>query len=474
MDQQRATRLNRREFIGAAAATGLALGAAPAITQARRPNLLVICTDQQHGRAMGAMDPFFETPHTDRLAREGARFERAWCTTPQCSPSRASIYTGLYPHRTGVIGNLNSLGHRGNPIEPLPTSFETIGSRLRRAGYHTAYTGKWHLGHHEHFAGHFDRAALDGDAHDGATADALDYLAERSESREPFACFVNYINPHDIYEYGFFEKPDDVPEPEGHVPMPASWDDGYGDRPRVHREYMESDQGAYFRGKPRRFWEHYRQVYREKCRLVDGQTGTLLAGLDRLGLAANTVVVFLSDHGDADTAHGLVYKGPFMYDELLRVPLIVRVPEAFGGRPGTTCAEAVVLTDLLPTLCDFAGADPGEPDGYSLKPWLTGAGPVRKRDYVVSQYYNKQAWVNPIRTISDGRFKYSRYVGSMDELYDLRNDPLERRNLMADGGSAGARDRLRSALDGWMLAHGDTAFEDYLATNRDGEPRDRV
>jgi len=462
----------RRSFLrtSAAAAGVLAtqhLGLASEDSPHRRPNILYVCSDQQHGRAYGAADPFYDTPHIDALARDGVVFTESYCTTPQCSPSRGSLYTGLYPHRTLVIGNLGSIDHHGRPIPSLPARFETIGSRLRQAGYHTGCIGKWHLGNHEHFARHFDLAELDSDGYGGATSSACAYLTERASAPEtPFALFVNYINPHDIYEYGHFKLPETIDPPGIEVPRPASWSETFEGKPDCQKRYMTEDQGAYFVGKPDVFWEKYREIYREKCRLVDAELGRLLAKLDELGLTDSTLVVYTSDHGDMETHHRLVYKGPFMYDQLVRVPLIIRVPKTYGGITGKTDLFATGV-DLVPTYCDFAGANAGNADGVSLRPALTGK-PMAQRDFVVSQYYNKQRWVNPIRMIRTRQYKYNRYIGHLDELYDLKNDPNEMVNLIDDAGRRHVQRELSALLSDWMTSHDDTAFAGYWATDRQG------
>ncbi len=438
----------------------------------RKPNIVLITTDQQHWRALGFADNFFDTPNLDALAATGVVFSQAYCTTPQCSASRSSIYTGLYPHKTTVIGNIGSIRHDGKPIEGLPPGTETAGSRLRTAGYHTAYFGKWHLGRKQHFANQFDIAHLNGNGRDGATEKAVEYLKERAGTPEkPFALFVNYINPHDIYQYGFFEKPDKVDPPGIDVPHPESWCESFEDKPAPQKRFMTHDQGKYFVGKPDLYWEKYREVYRAKCKRVDHQAGRVLKTLDDTRLSENTIVLFCSDHGDMDTHHRLVYKGPFMYEHMVRVPLIIRVPGMFGGIAPCEVGQFAVLADITPTLCDLAGIENGDLDGLSLAPFLEGRGPMPHREFVVSQYYNKQKWVNPIRMLRTREFKYNRYIEQGEELYDLENDPHELANLANDPGYADTKRELAHTLANWMQTNGDTAFESYRTTDLDGKPR---
>ena len=461
--------LSRRTFLGASAGSLLALRRAGAAGgDAYRPNILLICSDQQHGRALGVADPFFDTPALDRLAKSGVWFREAFCTTPQCSPSRSTLYTGLYPHRTGVLGNLDVQRHDGGRIEAMAPGPPTLGRLLRVAGYHTGYFGKWHLGNRRDHATDFNVSDLDGDSHGGATEKALDFMKARTAAKQPFALFVNYINPHDIYEAAKVISADG-PRPEGPpVPRPASWTDTLAGKPAPQRQFLAEDQGKPFRDWPDEALERYRLAYREKCRLVDREVGRLLDALDALHMSENTVVVYVSDHGDMDTHHRLVYKGPFMYDQLVRVPLIIRVPARFGGGAGVRNDDLVSLADITPTLCALARRDAPEGDGMSLVPLLSGGALSAPREGVAVQYYGKQQWVNPIRTWRTRDWKYSRYLVHGEELYDLGNDPEETRNLAKDPACARKLAKMRAALDGWMRRHGDTLFDTYWPTDRQG------
>lgn len=462
--------MDRRAFLRTAAATTVAASAryAAAGSKPARPNIVLICTDQQHGWAYGTADRFFYTPHIDSLARSGMVFTHAFCTTPQCSASRASLYTGLYPHKTRVLGNVDAFDHRSQPISSLPEGMETLGSRLRNAGYRTAYYGKWHLGNQIHFTTHFDDAGLDGDARIGLTLRGQGFLQECAADRtQPFALFLNYINPHDIYEVRKHLE-DSLRATGLSVPLPRSLADDLSQKPLPQSRFMQEEQGKAFRDSSREVWERYRLFYREKCRLVDAEIGQVLRKLGDMGLERNTIVVFCSDHGDMDTHHGLVYKGPFMYENLVRVPLIMRVPEVCGGRKCGRTNALVSLLDVLPTLCEFAGAPSDGVDGASLRGFLTGASPPPAREFVVGEYFGKQRWINPIRMLRTRRFKYTRYIHYGEELYDLENDPDEMLNLANDSAHCDTRRVLAEALDRWMRDNGDMEFDTYWPTDRDG------
>ncbi|MCL5270562.1 MAG: pyruvate carboxylase subunit B [bacterium] len=472
--------ISRRNFLKSAGALAgaVALGgraeaeAPPAPLPARRPNILVILSDQQHWRALGCMDPFFTTPHLDALAREAAVFESNFCTTPQCSPSRATLMTGLMPHRTGIVINVgNSTNADPEPHAP-PCRRPNIGSMLRAAGYHTAYFGKWHLDWPVEAATGWNECRLNRITDAQTTSAAVDFLARRTAATEPFALFLSYVNPHDIYEFDALRAggPGDarrLPPGDG-ITLPRSFnEENFARKPAAQKAFMTEDQGRPSWGGDQADWQSYRALYREKVRLYDAQAGRVLGKLREIGALEHTIVIATADHGDMDTHHRLIYKGPFMYDQLVRVPMIVRVPGQYGGQGGRRVAEATSNADLVATLRDFAGLNPDTSDGLSWKPFLTGSGLVPPREFVISQYYGKQRWFNPIRMLRTARYKYNCYLGAGEEFYDLREDPDELINRAGDGGYAAPLGELQAALRDWMRRN-DDPFLTYYRTTRDG------
>ncbi|WP_419604180.1 sulfatase [Thiolapillus sp.] len=184
-------------------------------SETSRPNILLVVSDQQHYQAFGAVDSFFSTPSLDALASESTLFTRAFVISPQCSPSRSSIYTGYYPHKTGVVGNTGSIDAAGRRISRLDDSFRTIGEYLKPAGYVTAYVGKWHLGDVGRHAQGYDTRVFStvkgGDSIPDRekTRHALAFLDAMSSdpAKRPFALFLNYTAPHTIYGYGIKTPP---------------------------------------------------------------------------------------------------------------------------------------------------------------------------------------------------------------------------------------------------------------------------
>jgi arylsulfatase A-like enzyme len=423
-----------------------------------KPNVLFIFTDQQHWQAAGFEDSSFNTPNIDRIAEQGTIFTNSFCTTPQCSPSRSSMLTGVYPSKTGVLGNVGAAG--GEPLR-----MDTIGPVLQRAGYYTGYFGKWHLGREKEGCAGWDENKDWARNLDFLTEEnSIGFLSRAKEHEKPFALFVSLNNPHDIYQFG----KEDNPVPVKPADLPASWDKkDYSDVPAVQWEFMADDQGTAIEKKDETAWQGYREIYREKTRLVDENVGKVLDALESNGLADNALILFTSDHGDMDCNLRLIYKGPFMYEHMMRVPLIIKLPD---GEEGPVSADFhTVNVDLVPTIADFADADLKETDGVSLKPLLTGEGGKPEREFVIGQYYSKQKWVNPIRMIRTAEFKYNLYQVHGEELYDLKNDPEEITNLAAKPEYADKKADLRMKLEKWIKDNDDPFF-DQIPTSRKGNP----
>ncbi|MEA1951203.1 MAG: sulfatase-like hydrolase/transferase [Planctomycetota bacterium] len=457
--------ITRREFLAAGVSGATMLGTSPAAVAASsgsaataKPNLLVVFSDQQHWNALGFRDDFFETPALDAFARESLVFENAFCTTPQCSPSRSSLLTGFYPSKTRVMGNVGNSG--GNPLAQ-----RTIATELAAAGYRTGYFGKWHLGRMAVAVEGWDRHEFKIDDAN-TTVKSLAFLREPQSQERPFAIFASLNNPHDIYHF----KGHRVDPPGKRIPLPDSWaKETFEHKPPVQKQYMLEDQGKAIWGRPRRMWEQYRDCYRAKTRLYDRQFGKIVAELKRQGQWENTIVVVTSDHGDSDCCNRLIFKGPYMYEHMVRIPLMIRLPKQFGGSGhGTLSGLQTIIADVAPTIRDCCGLDARKADGFSLAPTLTGKTPQQSRDFVVSQYYGKQRWVNPIRMIRTADFKFNRYIRHGDELYDLKNDPGELVNLAADPGYAARKKDLLGELGGWIKAN-DDPFYSLKATTQSGE-----
>lgn len=455
------THRTRRQFLHTGSVLCAGSGLTPFINcrknTDRRPNIVFLYTDQQHGFTVsGSGDYQFDTPAIDWLAERGITFSHAFCSTPQCSPSRASLMTGQYPHRTGVITNEGHAAGRGIPLNP---ALPTIGSLFRSNGYATVYYGKWHLGGHPESHGWnvYQKAR-------GRELTQLGIQFLQTVPREPFFLFLSYLNPHDVYHF-----PQHMHTTTADVPLPHSFTDDLSTKPIPHRQFMQEDQGKYMSNADETVWRKYRRFYREKVQAVDAEIGCIIKTLETSGYLDNTLVILTSDHGDMDTAHRLIYKGPFMYEELLRIPLIVSYPAVFPA--GEIRDQLVQNIDLLPFLSDIAGIQlPYSPDGISFLP-IVHDHRQHTRTHIFAEYYAKQEWVNPIRTIRTAEWKYSVYQSREEELYHLQDDPLEMVNLAPDIHFEKQKSELQTILKNWMQQT-DDYFHTLRPTDRTGQVLD--
>lgn len=429
-----------------------------------RPDVIILLTDQQRGDAFGAAGAAdLRTPAMDALARRGVAFTRAFAPTPQCSPSRAALLTGRYPHRTGVMGNTGGRGQPAGMSPPLDPSLPTLGRVFAAAGYETAYFGKWHLGGNP--------GAYGFESHDSSVDDptlarrVVEFARQRRAggTRRPLLLVVSWLNPHDIYHVLAAAPPD--ARALAAAILPANLVDDLRHKPLPQRRYLEEDQGKPYVGADAGVWRRYRAFYNGLIETVDREMGSVVGGLGTREVPA--ITVFSTDHGDLGGAHGLPYKGPAMYEELIRIPFVISWP----GRIEAARSDALVsLIDLLPTLCDLAGVAPPEGiDGLSLRPVLERRS-AGVRETVFGEYYGKQSWRVPIRMARTARWKYVRYLGDGEELYDLIADPGELRNLATEPAAASERARLSREVDEWMRRTGDP-FPRLTATDRAGRIR---
>jgi choline-sulfatase len=480
--------LNRRRFltamaggVGTAALGGAVRGREP--SGKRRPNVLLLITDQQHAGMMScAGNPHLKTPALDGLAANGTRFERAYAANPVCVPSRFSMMTGRMPSDVGMTCNSGLPGRK--PV-PQPILDQAMGHVFRRAGYETVYGGKthWPRGMKVDTIGF---APLTPDQRAGLAAAAAAYLKRKHE--KPFLLVASFINPHDIcymaidahaeatgskrlYPHSKTERarlaealqpPRGVAEDEflaKHCPpLPANH--GIPKREpecvdklvnmRAFRRYVRDHW-------PAEAWRRHRWAYCRLTERVDGQIGRVLDALRDAGLEEETVVVFVSDHGDLDSAHRLEHKTA-LYEEACRVPFIVSLKGVTP--PGRVDRTHLVSTglDLLPTVCDFAGIIP--PDGLhgrSVRPLAEGQKSVDWRDDLVVE-------CQVGRMVRTDRYKYNVYEDGAhrEQLIDLEKDPGEMVNLAEEPKHEEALKDHRRRLARWVDETGDPVARDYV------------
>jgi arylsulfatase A-like enzyme len=409
-------RFNRREFLSAAAAA--------AVPPQPRPNVLAFMTDQESALAPAQVN----APNRRRIEQSGVRFSNAFCNTPQCSAARSTLLTGLEPHHTGVLTNVDN-GSLGKPLSP---SLPTVGTAFRAAGYRTAYFGKWHLGNDDDGLERFGFPVYAQGSDEKVAKAAAAWIREQTG---PWLAWISVLNPHQIYS---LPKELASVNPRVGVKPPATDLRNLAGKPAEQRGYVDEDQGRATKDFSAEDWVRYRSFY---CGLIEKADACLGTALDSVRDLKSTVVAYLSDHGDALGEHGLPFKGPFMYEPLIRIPFVVHAPGRL--KPGVR-QDFVTQADLAPTLASLAGIDwSHKSDGRDL----TQAS--KPRDAVFLEYYAKQKWVNPIRTIRTERWKMNWYNSGNKELYDLREDPDESRNLAGAPGSAKIQRELESRLDAW-------------------------
>jgi arylsulfatase A-like enzyme len=432
-----------------------------------RPNILMVTTDQQSiGTLSASGNQYVKTPHFDRLAAEGTRFENSWCTSPVCSPSRSSLITGCMPHKTHVVFN----GDRLNPEVP------TMGEIFRAAGYEAAWVGKWHLpapSPAARVAGadlvgitrdrgfeflQFPIAERNmlafGDFTDRPVAEAAAAFLRSKRSR-PFLLGVSLLNPHDICYWIEDKLPPghpsailkDIPTDEL-PPLPANFAISSREPEFVARCRMRPYYGQEIlstKNWSERQWRRYLWTYYRMIERVDHSVGKLLAVLDETGLSDDTIVVATSDHGEGMAAHRWVVK-LMLYQETVSVPLVFRWKNKIpaGKVDRTRLASGM---DVLPSLCNLAGVR--APSGMHGTPLFSG----RPRDSVFAQLApdTKDASFQG-RAVRSRRFKYVSFsAGANPEmLFDLEADPGETRNLAFDASSRAELNQHRRLLKQWM------------------------
>jgi arylsulfatase A-like enzyme len=426
----------------------------------KRPNILFIFTDQQSLRAMGACGFPAHTPHMDALAASGVRFERSYCTSPVCSPARASLMTGRMPHEMSA---------RFNDFTLSP-EFPTLGHRFRKAGYETAYTGKWHMDGAYYYRTPGERQGFEfltfpeppeswlGRGSDAPTVDqAIAFLQKPHE--DPFLLVVSLLNPHDIC-YPIFSgaiPPRTVAEGPALPPNMAVDPNEPEFITECRRRKGYGEEMTFTTGFTDDHWRSYLHTYARIVEETDVQVGRIMDALRATGLEEDTLVVFTSDHGEGMAAHKWVVK-LMLYENPVTVPLIFRWPGVIeAGRADRTHLASGV--DLLPTLCDFAAVPVDPPvTGVSLRsvieqPDLPG------QPYVVAELDpDPKAPDRTGRMVRTDRFKYIVFShGRRPELlFDLEADPGETRNLAANPEFAGELQRHRRLLKEWQNATKDT------------------
>ena len=424
-----------------------------------RPNVLLLLTDQQTMRAMGAYgNPSLHTPNMDRLAAGGARFEISYCTSPVCGPSRSSLVTGRMPHETGV---------ELNGATPDPT-IPNLGQIFQQADYETAWVGKWHLpasypratdgtipGFEYLHVPAGTKLAL-GDQTDGAVTDqAIAFLRRKHE--RPWLLAVSLHNPHDIC-WWIRDEPIKPINMHRMPPLPANFaiapdEPGFLTDCRQPKTYGVEQQ--YTAGWDETQWRAYLYAYYRLTEQVDACIGRVLNTLRERGYEENTLVVFTSDHGEGAAGHQLVVKLT-PYDGAASVPMVCSWPGVIPAGQ-VDSKHPVSGIDVVPTLCDYAGVPSPEVTGVSLKPWIEQPDTAGRECVVCELKPFREQPERLGRVLRTTRFKYMTFTdGARPEmLFDMQADPGETKNLAFDSKYAGELKHHRDLLRKWLKRTGD-------------------
>jgi N-acetylglucosamine-6-sulfatase len=437
---------------------------APAESTARvkPPNVLFILTDDMRWNCMSiAGHPYLKTPHIDRLAKEGVHFKNAFCTTSLCSPSRASILSGLYAHAHGVSNNFTE----------YPSELSSFPLQLQKSGYETAYIGKYHMGENndqprpgfDYFVTHKGQGKYWGTeftangkslavSNQYYTTEVTDmaekWMSERPQQEKPFCLILGHKAPHSFYfpdkkyEHIFDQVKVDYP--------PSAFQ--LSDKPKWITERLDTWHGIYgplF---------DYRKVFPDRSPeavkdfaamthaywgtilSVDDSVGRLYEYLKAKGELDNTLIIFTGDNGLLNGEHGMVDKRT-MHEPSIRVPLVLRFPPLVPVDKPQVLEQMVQTIDFAPSILELCEAEPlKKVHGRSWKPLLSGE-PVAWRKSLLYEYnYEVQFPYTPnVRGVRTDDFKYIHYPtgdGSADkhmsEFYDLIHDPDESHNLIND------------------------------------------
>jgi arylsulfatase A-like enzyme len=455
---------------------------------AEQPNIVVLMSDHTNAQAL-APDSQCLTPNLDRLTREGLRFAHCYTTNAICSPARASLMTGTYPSTHGMWDCTHTQRKEWVNVSDRLAHWP---QRLADAGYVNGYFGKWHVEQSERLAD-FGWAEYDSSCaglrlesiqgtqvtveHEGyrnyllaarggeygpprhpAFDRGIDFIRRHAGQGRPFCCFVSTAEPHDPYvpPESFLDRYE-----LGAIQLSPTLREGDGsEKPEVIRRMR-----AVWAALTEHDWKRISAAYWAVITFLDSEAGRLIDVLRQAGTYDDTIIVVTSDHGDMLGGHGLATKGiGTAYEEVYNIPLIIRVP---GMRAGEEANHKVSLVDIGPTLLDVIGAQPLDPcQGRSLRPILEGSSRPAQWQDAYAEFFG-QRFVYTQRIVWHGDWKYVFSPGGIDELYNLREDPHEERNLAAVPAARARLTEMAARMWRKMREIGDDSlFDSHYATLR--------
>jgi arylsulfatase A-like enzyme len=470
-----------------------------------RPNVMIVLTDQLARDFVGCYggEPA-HTPRLDDLARQGVRLNQAYVPLPQCSPARASMFTGRHPHEHQLYMNgypdqawqIDDGWIRNRPV--LPETVPSLGQAFNRAGYRMGYTGPWHMGrdetpqhgwtdswrtyrywasgldiyeqhletygllemfHHDHRAGSMaDASCTDHRQPSMATQiprehtrtawavdEALAFLDTTDGRPWMFCCSIKDPHPPVLPP----SDTADLVSPDA-VELPASFSDDLEGKPALIRETHAWRWSSYMSN---RQWRQYIAHYHGLIAHIDAEVGRLIDGLEARGLRDNTILIFLSDHGEMMGAHHMAHKGPFMYDEVYAIPFIAHWPGRVEG--GMAHDDFFSTVDFVATIGGLTGVEVDGGSGFDQSVTLL-RGDRGPRGAVFSEFYGQapedQIARCRIKSVRTAEWKMNVYHDERSELYDLQTDPAEMTNLIDEPIHAAVRRELGDWIVEWLRA----------------------
>lgn len=445
---------------------------------AKKKNIILILSDQQRYDTVSAygLNDICKTPNIDALADEGMKFTNAFTSSPICAPSRASVMTGLYPHNHGVIDNFTDIKD-GTPL---------LGECMNEQGYYCGLAGKWHVSatktpedcgfEGKPFMGYgfpgsqvfpslifnqppdnspnyYEEYLKDNNfeipdvsngflgnnpalqvqemyaKHEGPVESTIEYFVaheanrlidEAVEQDKPFLIWANFWGPH---------SPSIVPEPYYSMYDPKD----IKEHPSYKEDFKDKPYGYYLTEKMWGLgdygWDGFADIsakYYGHCTMIDDMVGLIVDKLKKLGIYDDTIIIYSADHGDCLGAHKLIEKGSFTFDEIYRIPMVVK---GLGNKDNDSL---VYLQEIMPTILDIAGTKPPKPvDGESLLPLMYGTKESNERTEIFGEFHN-HFYVSRQRMVRDNKYQFTFNENEKGELYDFTNDPYQLNNLCYD------------------------------------------
>lgn len=493
------TTFSRRRFVKTLSAAGVTIALPSILVSPKgnaanevlpdRPNLLIILTDQQrYPRHWPAGWVEKNMPNWNRLTKNGISFTRAYCNSAMCSPSRATLFTGLYPEHHKVKDTITE--STSFTYNYLPVDMQNMGKMLASAGYYVGYFGKWHLskgqttfdpstedlanygflGWTPPDAGQDTAAENYGSRHDSRFLQtAIDFMATQTPEKtdkQPFAIILSLVNPHDVVAYPS-DYETDYPDAKGMdlgITVPDTVNEDLSTKPKVQEAVLRSS--ALFLGAlatPQQK-KNYVNFYAYLHTVIDQQLEQLFETMEKQNLMNNTVVLRMADHGEMGLSHGgLRQKAYLTYEEALNVPLIISNPLLFPK--GMQSSSLASLIDVMPTVASLAKVPNREQwifRGKDLTPIFSNPA-AEVQDSILFTFDDQRAGnevasdpmpqPNHIQCIIEKEWKYARYWDPENpenleyEMYDLVNDPTEIKNLTGKSEYTQKEKELRAKLD---------------------------